>query len=448
MSVHLSCRLLPVALLAAAQPVHAQSAPAKLRLSGTVRVRYEAIDGQARAGFNSSDDLLNIRSTLLADYDAGAIRIAGEVWDSRVYGEDKGSPVSANDVNTLELVQAFVEARLGGVAGAGSTTTIQAGRFTVNLGSRRLVAADDYRNTTNGYTGVRADLATKTGWHATMLYTLPQMRRPDDLAAVRDNKVGLDKESFDLVLWGGLLARARAIGHATAEASFFHLGERDTPGRPTRDRSLDTVSLRLIRDPAPATTDFELEAIAQWGTTSTGTAASAPSQRVGAWFVHAEAGRTFAGPWKPHLSIEYDQASGDRPGGRNGRFDTLFGMRRADFAPAGLYNAIARANIVTPGIRIEVTPSKRTDWFLSYRPMWLASRTDAFSTTGVRDPTGRSGSFAGHQLDARLRHQLTKALRLELDTTLLRKGRFLRDAPNATPGAWTRYVSLNATAAF
>ena len=31
----------------------------------------------------------------------------------------------------------------------------QAGRFTLNLGSRRLVAADDYRNATNGYTGLK-----------------------------------------------------------------------------------------------------------------------------------------------------------------------------------------------------------------------------------------------------------------------------------------------------
>ena len=28
----------------------------------------------------------------------------------------------------------------------------------MNLVSRRLVAADDYRNTTNGYTGMKADL--------------------------------------------------------------------------------------------------------------------------------------------------------------------------------------------------------------------------------------------------------------------------------------------------
>ena len=123
-------------------------------------------------------------------------------------------------------------------------------------------------------------------------------------------------------------------------------------------------------------------------------------------------------------------------------------MRRADLGPAGLYNSFGRTNFISPGVRVEAVPGKPTDLMATLRPIWLAAREDAFSTTGVRDASGRSGSFAGTQFDGRVRHQLTKALRLELDAVLLAKGRFLRDAPNAPPGRWTRYVSLNATAAF
>jgi hypothetical protein len=170
---------------------------------------------------------------------------------------------------------------------------------------------------------------------------------------------------------------------------------------------------------------------------------------VSASFVHAEIGYTCSGGWKPHVSIEFDRASGDGPGGSYGRFDTLFGMRRADLAPSGLYNAIGRANIVTPGLRVEAVPSKAVDWMMSYRPMWLADRTDAFSTTGVRDATGRSGNFAGHQIDARLRYWLVRdRLRYEIDGVWLAKGRFLRDAPNAPPPRDTTYVSVNLTASF
>lgn len=429
--------------------VRAETAADRFALSGSVRLRHESIAGQARAGFDSKDSLANIRTQILAEYDAGAIRLGAELFDSRAYGADPGTPLTTNEVNAVELVQAYVAADIADPLGAGTRLSLMAGRFTLNLGSRRLVAAEDYRNTTNGYTGLRADIAMPSGYKATLIYTLPQMRGPDDASALRDNAVAVDGESFDLVLWGGLVSRARAIGSAMAELSYFHLGERDAPMRQTRDRSLDSLGVRILADPAPRTIDYEVEAIWQTGHISRSTAPGAARQSVNAYFLHADMGYSFGGAWKPRLSVEFDRASGDRTGGRYGRFDTLFGMRRADLAPAGLYNAIGRTNIVSPGIRLEAIPTKRLDWFVSYRAMWLASNSDSFSTTGVRDATGRSGGFAGHQLDARLRYWLVPAkLRFEYDGVLLAKGAFLRDAPNAPKGSWTRYASFNLTASF
>lgn len=124
-------------------------------------------------------------------------------------------------------------------------------------------------------------------------------------------------------------------------------------------------------------------------------------------------------------------------------------MRRADLAPAGLYNAVGRANLFATGIRLEATPSKRIDAFAAYRPLWLASRFDSFSTTGVRDASGNSGRFAGHQFEARVRYWLIpKGLRLEWNGLILVKGRFLREAPNAPAGGNTLYNSFNATISF
>lgn len=438
-----------IAILAAsAAALPCVPAMAQVSVSGTTRLRVEAIDGQARAGFNESDTLLSLRTTVAARYENGPVKVMGELWDSRVYGDNAGTPLSTGDVNALELVQAYVEWKPTRLFGRGTVATIQAGRFLLNLGSRRLVAADDYRNTTNGYTGVRADLAWRGGWTSTAIYVLPQQRRPDDLFSLRRNRVAPDREGFDLVLWGGLLSRSKTIGRATVETSFFHLGERDRPGRPTRDRSLNTGALRVIADPIAGGIDYEAEGIVQRGRISTGLAASAPRQDVAAWFVHGDVGYTFRSGWKPRVAVEYDHASGDRTSGDYGRFDTLFGMRRADLAPAGLYNALIRSNLVSLGARIEATPDKRTDLMASLRPFWLAARQDAFSFTGIRDTTGRSGSFAGTQLDGRVRHQLSRSLRLELDAVLFAKGDFLRTAPNAPPGRWTKYVSLNATAVF
>lgn len=118
-------------------------------------------------------------------------------------------------------------------------------------------------------------------------------------------------------------------------------------------------------------------------------------------------------------------------------------------APAGIYNAIGRANISTPAIRAEIAPNPRWDAFTAYRAMWLASRTDSFSTTGVRDPGGASGSFAGHQVEARFRYWLIpRFLRAELNAVALLKGRFLEDAPNAPDTGDTHYVATALTATF
>lgn len=58
----------------------------ELDLSGSVRARYEALDGQFRPGFNAKHDLFSIRTTLLAGYEAGAWRFGAELFDSRAYG--------------------------------------------------------------------------------------------------------------------------------------------------------------------------------------------------------------------------------------------------------------------------------------------------------------------------------------------------------------------------
>lgn len=432
------------ACVATTAPAQGAEVQEGLSISGAMRLRYEAIDGQPRVGFNRRDDLLNLRTNVLARYRKADIEVAVELYDSRVWGDRVGTPVSTNEVNAFEPVQAYVAGTFQDPLGAGSKITLTAGRMMLNLGSRRLVAADDYRNTTNGYTGVKADFAARGGWKGAFIYTLPQVRLPDTLDDVRSAKVKLDRESFDLILWGGQVSREKTIGLAAFELTYFHLGERDAPGRPTRDRSLDTFGGRLIVEPEASKFDYEIEAFYQTGSVSTSTAASAQRQSVSASFIHADAGYSFPGAWTPRLSVEYDRASGDKPRGKFGRFDTLFGMRRADLAPAGLYNALARTNIETVGIRVEAKPNKRLDSFAAYRSMWLAARQDSFSSTGVRDASGRSGDFAGHQLEGRVRYWLIpKRLQFEVDGLVLVKERFLRDAPNATAGKWTRYVSFN-----
>lgn len=272
---------------------------------------------------------------------------------------------------------------------------------------------------------------------------------PDAQPAVLRNDAKLDRESSDLVLWGGIAALPKLIPFATLEGSWFGVRERDRADLATRDRNLHTGGLRLFRDPKAGTIDFELEGIHQTGTERASTAANAALLDVSASFYHVEAGYQWAGGSKPHLALEYDYASGDDGDAKFGRFDTLFGMRRADIAPSGTYNAIGRANLQALGLRLEATPTARLDYMASLRALWLASRTDSFSTTGVRDVTGRSGDFAGYQFDGRLRYWvIPRSLRFEVDAVILAKGRFLDRAPNAPQTGDTRFLSVNITSQF
>ncbi|HEX7855755.1 MAG TPA: alginate export family protein [Sphingobium sp.] len=417
--------------------------PDNFMLTGSTRLRYEALDGQPRPGFGESEDLWSLRTILSAEYRTGNVRLGAEMYDSRAFGINNPTVVSTNEVNTFELVQAYVGAAFPNAFGQGSKASVQAGRMTLNIGSRRLIAADDYRNTTNGYTGLRGDMTLRGGATATVLYVLPQTRLPEDLPSLRRGKVQMDRENFDTQLWAAFLAKPRLIGKTMGEVAYVGFAEKDAPGRLTRDRRLSSVSARLISDPKAGEPDFEVEGIYQFGTISSSTAANAPTLDVAAWFLHADLGYTFPGSAKAHLSVEYDRASGDGPGGKYGRFDTIYGFRRGEFAPSGIYAAIGRANINAPGIRFEAAPNTRVDGFVAWHPMWLASRYDSFSTTNVKDATGRSGNFAGHNIDGRIRWWLIpRLLRTELNASYLAKGRFLRDAPNAPDTGNTRYISL------
>jgi hypothetical protein len=421
-----------------------------LKLSGSIRARYEALDGQFRPGFPADDHVVLLRSSLMAEWSRGEWRLVGELNDSRAYDQREGGVLGTSEVNAFEPVQAFVAREFHDPVGAGSSATVQLGRFTMNLGSRRLVASDEYRNTQSGYTGLRADLRLASKAQATLIYVLPQQRRPDDPEALRDNKFGLDHEGLDQQLWGIVASKPALLpGAALAELTYIGFSERDNGPRATRDRKLANFGARAIRDPAAGKWDYELEGIYQTGHVSASAADGAPRLDVDAYFVHADAGYTFTGPAKLRLSAEFDYASGDGPGSRYQRFDTLFGMRRADFSPSSLYALLARTNVQGLGIRLEAAPDARLDLMGTYRALWAADRTDSFASSGIRDASGDSSRFAGRQLEGRVRYWVVpRHWRVELNAVWFDRAGLLRDAPNASPHGDTLYGSAALTYSF
>ncbi len=436
-----ACAVMSLAAPAAAKPgplADAIGAPDDLAISVTVRARVEGIDGQFRPSPASADAMFSLRTTLAIEYDAGPVRFGGELWDARAYGEGPNSSITTSEVNALELVQAYAKVELGdqrkGAEGAkGGHGLLTLGRQTMDIGSRRLVARNRFRQTTNGFTGADLEWTTHGGTRLQAFWMMPQIRRPDDLPGLQDNKVKFDLETTRVQFFGAHATVPHVLG-GVLEGYGFRLAEQDGDNRLTRNRRLWTLGARAFARPRAGKWDHDIEGAYQFGTARrTSSAADVTDLDVSAWFLHAEAGYTLKGEWSPRVAALFDAASGDGgKAGHYGRFDTLYGARRFDFGPTALYGALQRTNIISPGLRLEAAPDKRTDVMLSYRAMWLENPRDSFATTGVRDAKGASGRFAGQQAEARLRHWLVpEVLQAETGGAVLFKQGVLRDAPNA-----------------
>mgnify|MGYP001165593003 CR=1 FL=1 len=426
--------------------------PDWLTLSGMQRTRFESLDGQFRSSgaLDGSDHVWAVRTTLRADVNYHGWLATGEVWDARQFESDDGSVVDTTIVNAAEMVQLFAGYEGRSVFSEGDKASLIFGRHTMDLGSRRVVARNDFRNTTNTFLGFNArwESASKDSLQA--FFTLPTRRLPSDFDALLDNDVELDDENRHVKFWGLYATFAEALGKANAELYYLGLDEQDAHGLATANRSLSTVGGRLVQRPAKAHFDYEIEATYQFGDSRTGTSSNTDLDHE-AYFAHLEGGYTFDHDWKPRTVLQFDYASGDDSptDGENNRFDTLFGARRWEFGPTGILGFIARANVMTPGLRLVVNPRKDVELMLSHRPVFLASDTDAHTPSGVRDTSGGSGDHVGDFSELRLRWNVFPGnWMLEFGAAYAASGEFLNDAPNASGAGDTSYVYVQSLFTF
>lgn len=406
--------------------------PAWLRFGLEHRTRFERLEDDFRVKATGDSTALSLRTLLSAELGSAPLLVGVELADSRAYASDE-TPLSTSIVDPLEVLQAYGSWREDDLFANGGSIALTLGRFTMDLGSRRLVARAEFRNTINSFSGI--DLQwTSPGRHVLRGFAVsPVLRFPSDAPALADNRVELDRENTDALFWGVAFDSAPSTAGVELETYALALHERDGTDAPSANRRLATLGARVLRVPAPGQLDFQVEAMLQLGTSR---ASAAPTDTADlshrAVSVHATGGHRFDAAGSPRLALQYDFASGDgNPGDRrNGRFDPLFGARRFDFGPVGLYGAFARSNISSPGFRVEVAPRRNLDAFAAYRLFWLASSRDAWTTAGLRDATGESGTFVGHQMEARVRwHLLPKNLSFEVGGAFLARGRFATDAP-------------------
>lgn len=401
------------------------------------RTRYENVDNSFRANSKGGDQQIAFLTDIWLEAKLGKFRIGTEFRDSRETGSDTGSPVSNSQVNTADFTQAYVAWADKNLLYSGIGAEVIAGRQTLNFGSRRLVARTVFRNTDNSFTGGRLHLTDYANWQLNAFVTMPVIRYPTAATNILNDVHQFDQEDPHTLFSGAFLELYNLAWNINSELYLYHLDESDSARNLTRNRRYFTPGARFYIKPAKAKFDFQLESVGQIGTVRATTAATdGRDLHHLAWMQHFDVGYTLDMPWTPHLGLDYDYASGDKNpnDGQDQRFDSLYGVTVSDFGPTGIYNGFARSNINSPGYRIKVAPRKDVQAMLAHRAYWLAESKDSWGTSGLRDATGRSGNFVGHQLEFNVRYDFNSSLNFETGWTHLFKGHFAKNAPSAPNG--------------
>lgn len=405
-----------------------------IKFSVTQRTRYETFDSTFKNNRTGGDQVAAFRTQAQLEAAYRQFKFGAEFIDSRIALDDAGTTVDTTMVNEAELLQAYLAWQTDDFLGSGLEAEIKFGRHTMDLGSRRLVARNRFRNTINNFNGINFLVQAQDHWQWRNFVVLPVSRLPNDPQSLRDGIVEFDEENFNVIFAGSFFSIAQLPFDSRGELYFFHLSEDDTANTPSKNRRLSTPGLRWFRDPKPERFDFELETALQTGTSHAGSAAATVKLDHFAYFGHAAFGYTFHFPGTPRLVLQYDYASGDGDpnDGHNGRFETLYGARRFEYGPTGSWGAFARANINTPGIRVQFTPMPNLTGFVAHRAFWLAEKRDAWTGAGLRDQTGQSGSYIGQQLEASLKwNAIPNLVALETGWAHLFKGQFAKNAPGS-----------------
>lgn len=412
------------------------------------RSRVEYLVNQFRAERGGDGGLLSFRTGLFAELSPDVFRLGVEVMDSRAYFSNDSVGLNTTHMNPIELLQGYVGLALPDIATPKDSLTIRAGRITMDIGSRRLMARNRFRNTINTFTGVDALYKAPDGLRLRAFAVLPIQRRPGAREDLVDNKIEFDRESFDVIHGGVAFTSAPQTDLGVIFSGYaFGTYERDGDERRTKNRRLFTPGFRILRKPKAGEFDFQFESAVQVGVSRSSSSATNEADLDHlAMFQHASVGYSPAVWGKPRIVLEYDYATGDddRRDGTNGRFETLFGARRFDYGPTGIYGPIARANVQTPGIRVQAKPHKMVKGFVGYRVFWLDEAADGWTTSGgVNAGPGSDARFLGHQIEARVRIDIfPDNLRIEPGVAHFFPGTFLDESDTANDPTDTTMLYL------
>ena len=393
--------------------------PAWLDLAVEQRTRFEFLEDPFRPGEPHTQTEYPLRTRLRVGVDGpGPFRFLAEIQDARAYGNGQHD-FTGNEFDRIDVLQLFASATTHDLLGTGLRADVHAGRMTLDFGARRTVARNGFRNTTNAFDGVHVNLGSDEGlWRVRAFYVRPVIIDPGYVD---------DDTSHELRFWGAAYEDKR-IPWLNFDVSYLGLSDG------LLGRHYQTFGARALRAPKASQLDYELELIGQLGQRG--------DLDHSAFSGHAELGYTLALAWSPRLAGLFDYASGtaNPAGDESHSFDPLFGARRGDFAPTGIYGPFRRSNILSPGVRVSAAPRADLKVQLKVRYWQLAQARDAFSGTGLRDASGEAGRNLGTDVELSAQWSPTPWLTFDVGYDHWFKGSYLDRVANASSTSDSDYV--------
>lgn len=421
------------------------------------RARYEHRDNDFRRSDEDIDDplLLRTRAYIGIKNILDPLRLALEVQDSRRNLGDYTREYDTRDVNQADILQGYLELNfkksfLGqDDLGHERPIWVRAGRHAWEAVDRRLIARNEWRNTTNTFQGVRAQIGDrKNDWDLELLAVKPVQRfttRLDEVDHAQD-------------FYGAIFNFRKWSDYVTLEPYYFRLkqdgnevkynsGGEALTGTALRqaqiDRDIHTAGVRAYSIIGNSGFDYDVSYVKQWGEQQRFLSNALGYIEVDhdAHAYNAELGYSFKHPLKPRFSVFYGVATGDKnpPSGvdrtDNQRFERLFGFAR----PWSNDDYIQMENIRTPKVRLEFDPQlsfldnvKVDTGFSWYK---LDSASDRWNAgANLRDRTGNTGSDLGKEFDLRVRFPINPQIAVNIGYAHFWAGDFVKETSRRVAG--------------
>jgi len=388
--------------------------PEWLDIGFSHRMRYESLTNNFRKDQDQTVNGLAIRTRLRVGADWKMFRVLLEGQNSADVTDQGGAgdTIAGSLLSTDRLLQAFVAMKFDNVFDTGLRTDVHLGRMTLDFGARRLIARNEFRNTTNTFEGIHWNLAEERVWRTRAFVVKPVAETFGVLTPVSDT------------LFWGVQYEDRRQPWMLLDLYYFGIDGGESQGR---QRTLGTYGIRYFRSAEVSQLDYEGESAFQKGT------------RNGldhfAHLQHFQIGYTFDLPMQPRVIVQYDYASGtsDPNSGKSGTFDTLFGARRPEYGPTSIFGPFFRSNISSPGIRLETLTMREVDLTLKWRAWYLAQSKDQWVGSGLQDPTGAAGNYLGQDVEIRARWNWGTYTTFDVGYDHFFKGSYIRNLAQ-TPG--------------